>query len=121
VNLRLVVLAVFGIAIAVVYLLQWLKSGPWLKTLPSWVWWALSPLLCLGLALSVNPLLGIPLLTFLIVGLLGLAVVQAGYETIVQHLPRIIGALADLLEAKVKDYGTYLQGPKPPDAPSIKQ
>lgn len=97
-NLQLVVLAIFAIAIASVYIIQWAKS-PFPKA-DSFIWWILSPVLNMGLAFVtvLGIPLGVPLLGFLILGALSWAVSQAGYEIFVQHVPRIMESYADRLE-----------------------
>lgn len=100
-SIQLVALAILSIAIASVYIIQWAKA-PFPKA-PTLLWWILSPVVNLGLALVavVGLPLGVPTLGFLIVGALTWALSQAGYETFVQHVPRIIGAWADRIESQV--------------------
>lgn len=100
-DLKLLLLVIVGIALAVTWIIEWAK-GPFPKV-PSLVWWAVMPVLCFALALAcvVGLELKVPFLGFIILGALAWAVCQAGYMIFVQHLPRIIKAQADQLEAIV--------------------
>lgn len=100
-NLHFVILAIVAIAIASVYILQWLKNGPF--KIPSVVAWILSPILNMALALAavVGIDLGIPFLGFLILGAMGWALSQAAYEVLLKHVPVILENYASTLESKV--------------------
>jgi len=70
---------IISIAVAVVGIIQWFK-GMFAK-LPTWVWAVASAVGCLGIAAAV-----MYLPSWVLLGLVALAVSQLGYETIVQFI-----------------------------------
>ncbi len=77
---------IIPIAVAVVGLLQWLKGL--LPKAPTWVWAAASAVGCLGIAAAV-----VYLPSWVLLGLVALAVSQLGYEIIVQFIQKKIDAI----------------------------
>lgn len=111
-NLSLVIVAVIGIAIMVVGLLEWLKG--WWKKIPTWIPSALSPILCLVLGQMAAPLVltGLLWLWGIALALLALAVTELCYQLIVQSIPQTIAGLI----STVVPPGTAAPSPPAPAA-----
>jgi hypothetical protein len=109
-NLSLIALAIFAIAIMTVGVLEWVKG--WWKKIPSWFPSVGSPVLCLILGQVVAPLVLLGVLTYVwgvVLSLMALAVTELCYQLIVQSIPQVVaGVIASVVPASA---------PPPPPAP----
>jgi len=111
VNLSLVALAIFAIAVMVVGIMEWIKG--WWKKIPQWFPSVASPVFCLILGQVVAPLVLLGSLTWvwgIVLSLMGLAVTELCYQIIVQSIPQIVAG------AVSKVSGTDATPPAPPKA-----
>jgi hypothetical protein len=94
-NLSLVVLAIFAIAVMTVGLIEWVKG--WWKKIPQWFPSVASPVFCLVLGQVVAPLVldanHITILWGVILSLMGLAVTEFCYQIIIQSIPQVVQGL----------------------------
>ena len=92
VNLSLIAVAIFAIAVMTVGLIEWVKG--WWKRIPQWFPSVASPVLCLVLGQVTAPLvLLLGTLTWvwgIVLSLMGLAVTELCYQMIVQSVPQIL-------------------------------
>lgn len=98
-NLLMVVLAIFAIAVGVIGFLEWLKAR-W-KTMPAWLPWALSFIGNFALALVTSPLFGFSGWWWVTFGFLSLAVTELCYQTIVSGFQAIVQAAISDAQAKI--------------------
>jgi len=94
-NLSLIALAIFAIAIMVVGLLEHTKG--WWKNIPAWFPSVASPVLNLALGQLVAPLVLVGVAASwawgIVIGLLALAVTEFCYQLIIQSIPQVLSGL----------------------------
>ena len=74
------------VAVSSVGWLQWLKK-PW-GAVPSWVWWAAYPVLCVGLAAAA-----VYLPPFVMIAVVAMAIGTVGYDTIIKLIEKKIESM----------------------------